>query len=67
MTRREQAARLGRQTRVVKEISRGERVITPYIALPRAMAMGGDPGFRANLEADYRLALARLANRCRSI
>ena len=29
--------------------------------------MGGEPGFWANLEADYRLALARLANRCRSI
>ncbi len=29
--------------------------------------MGGEPGFWGNLEADYRLALARLANRCRSI
>ena len=59
--------RRGRQTRVVNEISRGEKVITPDIALPRAMAIYGDPGFWGNLEADYRLALARLANRCRAI
>ena len=43
------------------------KVIAPYIALPRAMAMGGVHGFWANLEADCRLVLARLANRCRSI
>ena len=29
--------------------------------------MYGEPGFWGNLEADYRLALGRLANRCRSI
>ena len=29
--------------------------------------MGGVHGFWANLEADYRLALARLGNRCRFI
>ena len=59
--------RLGRLPQVVNEIGRGEKVITPYIALPRAMAMGGVHRFWPNLEADCRLALARLGNRCRSI
>ena len=39
------------------------KVIAPYIALPRAMAMYGEPGFWGNLEADYRLALARRSDR----
>ena len=59
--------RLGRLPQVVNEISRGEKVITPYIAIALGKAMYGDPGFWGNLEADYRLALARLANRCRAI
>ena len=42
MTRRERAARLGRPPQVVNEISGGGKVITPYITLPRAMAMGGE-------------------------
>ena len=67
MTRRERAARLDQPPQVVNEISRGEKVITPYIAIALGKAMYGEPGFRANLEADYRLVLARLANRCRSI
>ena len=67
MTRRERAARLGRQTQVVNEISRGEKVITSDIAIALGKAMSGVHGFWANLESDYGLALAQLANRCRSI
>ena len=63
MTRRERAARLGHPPQVVNEIVRGKKAITPYIALLRAMAMGGDPRFWGNLEADYWLALARQSDR----
>ena len=67
MTQRELAARLDRLPQVGNEIIRGEKAITPDTAIALGKALGGEPGFWANREAGYRLALARLANRCRSI
>ena len=67
MTQRELAVRLDRLPQVVNEIICGEKAITPDIAIAIGKAMGGVHGFWANLEADYRLALAWLANLCRFI
>ena len=67
MTQREMAVCLDRPPQVVNEIICGEKAITPDIAIVLGKVLGGEPGFWANLEADYRLVLARLANRCRFI
>ena len=67
MIQREQAARLDRPPQAVNEIICGKKAITPDIAIVLGEALGGEPGFWANREAGYRLALARLANRCRFI
>ena len=63
ITQRELAARLDCPPQVVNEIIRGKKAITPDIAIVLGKVLGGEPGFWANLEADYRLTLARQSDR----
>ena len=58
MTRRELAGQLDLSERAVDEIIRGERAVTPGIAAALGHALGGDPSFWTNLEADYRMTPA---------
>ena len=59
MLQRDLAALMGRQPNVISEIVRGRKAITPRTALQLERALGIDAGFWLNLEAQYRLALAR--------
>ena len=55
------AAILGRPEQMVSEIVNGVKQITPETALELAQAFGTSPELWLNLEADYRLSLARRA------
>ena len=59
MTQRELAARLGRPAQAVNEIIKAKKAITPETALGLERALGIDAHFWVNLEATYRLTLAR--------
>ena len=59
MTQAELADKMGCSPRVVDEIVRAERAITPEIAADLAKALGIEAQFWTNLEADYRMTLAR--------
>ena len=59
MTQRELAARLGRPAQAVNEIIKGKKAITAETALELEKALGIGAHFWANLEADYRITLAR--------
>jgi HTH-type transcriptional regulator / antitoxin HigA len=50
---------IGRPAQAVNEILRAKKQITPETALRIAAALGTSPELWINLEADYRLALAR--------
>jgi HTH-type transcriptional regulator/antitoxin HigA len=52
---------LGKPAQAVNEILRAKKQITPETALRIAAALGTSPELWLNLEADYRLALARQA------
>ncbi len=59
MTQRELAARLGRPAQVVNEIVKAKKAITPETALGLERVLGIDARFWVNLEANYRLTIAR--------
>lgn len=52
---------LGKPAQAVNEIVRARKQITPETALRIAAALGTSPELWLNLEADYRLSLARRA------
>ena len=63
MTQKELAARLGRPAQVVNEIIKAKKAITPETAIGLGRVLGIEAQFWANLEADYRLTLARNRDR----
>lgn len=58
-TQRDLAAILGRPEQMVSEIINGAKQITPETSVELAQAFGTSPEFWHNLEANYRLELAR--------
>ncbi len=58
-TQKDLAAILGRPAQAITEIVRGTKQITPETAVALAAALGTSAEFWANLEANYRLALAQ--------
>ncbi len=63
MTQKELAIRLGRPPQVVNEIVRGKKAITPGTALDLEKVLGIPAAFWVNLEAGYRMTLARNKDR----
>lgn len=59
MTQRELASRMTKPPQAVNEIIRGKKAITPETALGLEKALGIPAEFWVNLEATYRLAVAR--------
>ena len=59
MTQKELAARLGRPAQAINEIIKAKKSITPETALGLGKVLGIDAQFWINLEADYRMTLAR--------
>jgi HTH-type transcriptional regulator/antitoxin HigA len=58
-TQRDLAAILGRPEQVISEIITGSKQITPETSVELSQAFGTSPEFWHNLEANYRLELAR--------
>lgn len=63
MTQKELAARLDRPPQVVNEIIRGKKAITPETALELEKVLGIPASFWVNLEATYRMTIARIKDR----
>ncbi|MEX2599546.1 MAG: HigA family addiction module antitoxin, partial [Dehalococcoidia bacterium] len=63
MTQKELAARLDRPPQVVNEIIRGKKAITPETAFELEKVLGIPAQFWVNLEAAYRITLARNKDR----
>ncbi len=59
MTQKELAARLGRPPQAINEIINAKKAITPETAIGLEKVLGIDAQFWTNLEADYRMVLAR--------
>ena len=59
MTQKELAARLGRPAQAINEIIRAKKAITPETAIGLGRVLGIDAQFWTNLEATYRMTLAR--------
>ena len=59
MTQKELAARLGRPAQAINEIIRAKKAITPETAIGLGRVLGIDAHFWADLEATYRMTLAR--------
>lgn len=59
MTQRDLAMRMGRPPKVISEIVRGRKAITPRTAIEIEEALGIAATIWVGLEAQYRLALAR--------
>ena len=59
MTQKELAARLGRPAQAINEIIRAKKSITPETAIGLGRVLGIDAQFWVNLEATYRMTLAR--------
>ena len=62
-TQRDLAAILGRPEQMVSEIINGAKQITPETSVELSEAIGSSPEFWYNLEANYRLELARRQGR----
>ena len=60
MTQEELAVKIGCPPRVIDEIIRAERAITPEIAAGLGKALGGDPRFWTNFEEHYQLTLEQI-------
>ena len=60
MTQEELADKMGCSPRVVAEIVRAERAITPEMASALGKALGGDPQFWINFEEHYRMTLEHI-------
>ena len=67
MTQKGLAARLGRPPQVVNEIIKAKKAITPETALGLEKVLGVDAQFWVNLEATYRITLAREVDRRRTL
>ena len=63
MTQKELAARLGRPPQAINEIINAKKAITPETAIGLEKVLGIDAQFWTNLEADYRMVLARNRDR----
>ena len=63
MTQKELASHLGRPAQVINEIIKGKKAITPETALGLEAVLGISAQFWVNLEAKYRLTLARNSRR----
>ncbi len=63
MTQKELAARLGRPAQAINEIIKAKKSITPETAIGLGRVLGIDAQFWSNLEADYRMTLARIKER----
>ena len=59
MTQRELAARLGRPAQAINEIIKAKKSINPETAIGLGRVLGIEPHFWMNLEASYRMTLAR--------
>ncbi len=59
MTQKQLAQAMGRPPQLVSEVCRGKKEITAETALDLERVLGIPANFWMNLEADYRLALAR--------
>ena len=59
MTQRDLATLMGRPPKVISEIVRGRKAITPRTAIEIEEALGTPASVWVGLEAQYRLALAR--------
>ncbi len=59
ITQKELAARMGRPAQVVNEIINGKKAVTPQTAIELEKVLGIKAHIWVNLEAGYRLALAR--------
>ncbi len=59
MTQKELATRLGRPAQAINEIIRAKKAITPETAIGLGRVLGIDAQFWTNLEAAYRMTLAR--------
>ena len=59
MTQRDLATLMGRPPKVISEIVRGRKAITPRTAIEIENALGTPASIWVGLEAQYRLALAR--------
>ena len=60
MTQEELADKMGCSPRVVDEIVRAERAITPELASALGKALGGNPQFWINFEELYRMTLEHI-------
>ena len=67
MTQKELAARMGRPAQVINEIIKAKKAVTPDTALGLEKVLGIDAEFWTNLEASYRMTLARIAIRERQM
>ncbi len=59
MTQKELAARLGRPAQAINEIIRAKKAITPETAIGLGRVLGIEAHYWTNLEANYRMTLAR--------
>jgi HTH-type transcriptional regulator / antitoxin HigA len=59
MSQAELARRLGRPPKTINEIIKGKAQLTPQTAIQLEGVLGIPASFWVNLEAQYRLALAR--------
>ena len=59
ITQKELANRMGRPTQAINEIINGKKAVTPETALELESVLGIKAHIWTNLEAGYRLALAR--------
>lgn len=60
MPQRELAVRMGRPAQTINEIIKAKKSLTPDTALGLEKALGIEAEFWTNLEANYRMALARI-------
>ena len=60
MTQKELATRLGRPAQAINEIIKAKKSITPETAIGLGRVLGIDAQFWSNLEAEYRMTLARI-------
>ena len=62
ITQAELARRMGRPSQAINEILKGEKAITPETALQLEQVVGVSASFWNNLEAEYRLVIAKEAD-----
>ena len=63
VTQKEFAAKLGWPVQAINQIIKAKKALTPDIAIALEKVLGIDALFWTNLEADYRMTLARTRQR----